>query len=129
MSHIGVAVLAGVAKVPVPRIADVAFAGLDRGPTGHIVTDYLRQVPHPGSQSLTQSGRRVSKRPDPSAEPRQPSRHARSGQGLEADQGRRPTWSEWTTSIGLGLVETRAEAMGVTGVTDRLAGAYNTHCS
>jgi hypothetical protein len=39
--------------------------------------------------------------------------------------GRKPTWSHWTISIGPGLAEARAEAMGITGSNRPIGRAYN----
>jgi hypothetical protein len=44
-------------------------------------------------------------------------------------RGRKPTWSEWTTIIGPGLVEARAEALGVTRGNRPIGRAYNTAMS
>jgi hypothetical protein len=42
---------------------------------------------------------------------------------------RRPTWSEWTMIIGPGLIEARAEALGMTGSNRPRGRAYNTAMS
>lgn len=43
--------------------------------------------------------------------------------------GRKPMWSDWTTIIGPGMVEARAEAMGITGSNRPIGRAYNTAMS